>query len=262
MWNLALVFLLLAGDEPSAAEKEQVEAALKLTREAANKYSLRANTNKSDAKLLPEPILRWSNPAVGEIHGNVFLWTMDPRPAALGSLFKWFSPHKHTSHEFQLLSEARLRASYDGKEVWRTKEAGVKFVELRGIEPPADSQAKRLTQMRQIAKRFTGHETTREGVEFELRLLPQPIYRYAAPEQDVVDGGLFALVQGTDPDILLLLEARPKSNPRWHCAGARLQNTALELRFDQKQVWQVEQLAWSVAFDHAQPYTLFDTPGK
>jgi hypothetical protein len=78
----------------------------------------------------------------------------------------------------------------------------------------------------------------------------------------MVGGGLFAFVEGTDPEVLLLLEVRGDDSPRWHFAGARMQNVALSLAFDGREVWKVEQLDWSVAFDHAEPYTLFDTPGK
>ena len=242
-------------------QKEQIEAALKLTSEAAAKYEIRIGDSKPvTAKLVPEPVLRWSNPNVGEIHGNVFLWTASGRPVAVGSLFKWFSPHTHTSHEFQALTEQRLAASYDGREVWTTKESGVSFVPLKGVEVPADSAARRLAQMRQLAKQFTGHETTREGGQYELRLLSQPVYRYE-PKEEVSTGGIFAFVLGTDPEILLLLESRG-DKPQWHFAAARMQNCALALKFDGKEIWTAEQLEWKVAFDHSQPYTLFDTPGK
>jgi hypothetical protein len=248
-----------AAPSDSPANREQIDAALKLTTEAAGKYEIMLPGHDSPAKLIKEPVLRWSNPAVGEVHGNVFLWTVDTRPAAVGSLFKWFSPHKHTSHEFQSLAEGKLSAKYEGREVWTTKSAGVSFVPL-AAEAPADTAQRRLAQMRQLARRFTGHLTTREGEQHELRLLTQPVYRYAAKGADVLDGGLFALVQGTDPDILFLLEAR--SDAKWHFAAARMQNCALAVQFDGREIWSAAQLEWSVAFDHSQPYTLFDTPGK
>src|SRR5687767_10358790 len=77
-----------AAPSDSPANREQIDAALKLTTEAAGKYELMLAGHDSAAKLIKEPVLRWSNPAVGEIHGNVFLWTVDTRPVAVGSLFK------------------------------------------------------------------------------------------------------------------------------------------------------------------------------
>lgn len=254
------------GDKPSPpadpVQKERIEAALKLTTDAAGKYEIKiGDTEPVQAELITEPVLRWSNPNVGEIHGNVFLWTAGQRPVAIGSLFKWFSPHTHTSHEFMSLTEQKLTAAYDEKEVWVTKQPGLAFVPLKGAEAPADSVTRRLAQMRQLARRFTGHETTREGENHELRLLSQPIYRYEAPKEKVVSGGVFSFVMGTDPEIVLLLEARGQK-PAWQFAAARLQNCGMQLKFDGKEIWSVPQLEWKLAFDHSQPYTLFDTPGK
>jgi len=47
-----------------------------------------------------------------------------------------------------------------------------------------------------------------------------------------------------------------------HFAGAQMQNVMVRLKFDDREVWSVPQLEWSVAFDHTQPYRLFNTPGK
>lgn len=267
---LLLSPLLAVGQDAPAAKsieaepenKEQIEAALKLTREAAKQYVIEIGRKADRAALLQEPVLRWSNPNVGEVHGNVFLWTVRNRPVAVGSLFKWFSPHKHSSHELHSLAEDRLTAAYQGKPVWTVASPALQFIPIQNAETPAPTAARRLSQMRQLTRRFTGYETTREGEEYEIRLLPQPIYRYESPQDGVLDGGLFAYVLGTDPEILLLMEARGEKEPRWHFAAARMQNCAVWLNLDGQQAWRAEQLEWSVAFDHLQAYTLFDTPGK
>ena len=99
--------------------KERIEAALKLTTAEAGKYAFTLqNEPASSVKLRREPVLRWSNPSVGEVHGNVFLWTVDQRPAVVGSLFKWFTPHTHMSHEFHSLAEQPLTGRYDGRDRW------------------------------------------------------------------------------------------------------------------------------------------------
>jgi hypothetical protein len=77
----------------------------------------------------------------------------------------------------------------------------------------------------------------------------------------VLDGGVFAFVQGTDPEILLSIEAAGKE-PQWRFAAARMQNCAVWVNLDGRPVWRAEQLEWAKAFDHTQPYTLFDTPGE
>ena len=203
-------------------------------------------------------MLRWSNPAVGEIHGNVFLWTIDERPAVVGSLFKWFTPHTHMSHEFHSLAEVPLVGRYDEADVWTAGQPGVKFVRLPGAPPPAASVAQRLLQMKRLVKDFAVTKTERDASKQELRLLTQPIYRYAAPARQILDGALFAFVQGTDPDVFLLLEARGDSGEEtWQFAPARMNSVEFVLRHGDREVWKAETLSSSDVYRHAQPYTSF-----
>ena len=43
--------------------------------------------------------------------------------------------------------------------------------------------------------------------------MPQPLLRYAAPDSGVIDGAVFAFAEATDPEALLILEARRGSIP-------------------------------------------------
>jgi hypothetical protein len=283
---LGAVSAPLVAQEPAPeltpVDKQQIEAALKLTTAEAGKYTLQLDGADTQAKLREESLLRWSNPSVGEIHGNVFLWTVNERPAAIGSLYKWFTPHTHMSHEFHSLSESPLAARYDDKEVWRTKKPGVSFVAVPEAPAPAATAAQRLLQMKRIARDFTATKTERDGSRQEMRLLPQPIYRYAAPAEEVQDGGLFVLVQGTDPEVFLLLEARGKADaqpadridaqpadridaqpadritaPRWMFAPARMNSVGFDVRYQDKPIWNVEIMPSRDISSHAEAYTRF-----
>ena len=237
--------------------KELIDAALKLTADGAAKYAI---TLKDGAKLklLPEPILRWSNPSVGEIHGNVFLWTAGERPALVGSFYKWFTPHTHLTHEFHSLATQPLAARRDEAEVWTTSQAGLSFTPLQDVPAPATSAAGRLVQMKRLARDFAATKTERDGSKQELRLLTQPIYRYAAPDQQVLDGALFVLVQGTDPEVFLLLEAQGEQGKEaWSFAATRMNGVGFSLRYQDKQVWSVEIMPWKSISSHAEPYTTF-----
>lgn len=213
--GLGMAFVILACGAVAAQEpaeppinREQIDAALQLTRAAAKEYEFLAAGADAALELKDEPVLRWSNPTTGEVHGNVFLWTRGGRPMVVGSLFKWFSPHSHMSHEFQSLAEKPIAAKFHGMEVWKTTEPGLKFVELADAPLPARSPASRLLQLKQIARGFAATKIDRDGDKVELRLLTQPVYRYALPGDGVFDGALLAFVQGTDPEVLLLLEVR------------------------------------------------------
>ena len=259
VWLIALPLLGQApAEELTPVDKQQIDAALKLTTAEAGKYAFELEGSKARPQLRSEPLLRWSNPSVGEIHGNVFLWTVNERPAAIGSLFKWFTPHTHMSHEFHSLAELPLSAKYDDKEVWRTKAGGVSFTALPAAPAPAGSAAQRLLQMKRFAKDFAATKLERDGNKQEMRLLPQPIYRYASPQEKVQDGGLFVLVQGTDPEVFLLLEARGEPEaPRWMFAPARMNGVGFELRYQDKPIWSIEAMPWRDIGGHAEVYTSF-----
>ncbi|MCI0361337.1 MAG: hypothetical protein L0211_22875 [Planctomycetaceae bacterium] len=244
---------------PTPVNKAQIEAALKLTTAEAGKYAFTLQDGpRSTPKLVADPVLRWSNPAVGEIHGNVFLWTVDERPAVIGSLFKWFTPHTHMSHEFHSLAEVPLVGRYQDRDVWTAGSAGVKFAPLPDAPPPASTAPGRLLAMKRLAKDFAATKTERDGAKQELRLLTQPIYRYASPEHKILDGALFVLVQGTDPEVFLLLEARGwAGDETWHFAPARMNSVGFVLRYQDKEVWSAEIMPWSDISSHAQPYTSF-----
>jgi hypothetical protein len=264
--------------DPTPANPENIEAALRLTLAAAAEYEFRVGTDEKEKplELLREPVLKWSNPDRGEVHGNVFVWTRDGRPLAVGSLFKWFTPHTHMSHEFLSLAEEPLAAKFHGKEVWKTSESVVRFEDVPGAPAPAATDAQRLLQLKQLAKEFTGSKKERDentGV-IELRLLPQPVYRYVAPKQGIVSGAMFALVHGTDPEVWLLIEARGKKDEpvpkapgespkkdaataRWQYAVTRMTSSEVRVKHGDKQVWLGEIVPWKDVSSHERPYTSF-----
>jgi hypothetical protein len=104
--------------------------------------------------------------------------------------------------------------------------------------------------MRDLAERFAGEKTTRSGVTRTLRLLPKPIFRYESQDAGVLDGVLFALAEATDPEALLILEARRSGSTYvWHFALARMNSVRLTAAYDGKPVWEVPALAGSEVYD-------------
>jgi hypothetical protein len=259
--SLAAVGFAQKPAEPTA-NKENIAAALKLTLAAAAEYEFRAGTDEAEKslELKREPILKWSNPDRGEVHGNVFVWTRDGRPLVVGSLFKWFTPYGHMTHEFQSLADEPVAAKFHGVPVWKTGESGLKFADVPKAPVPAGDDDKRLLQMRQLAKEFTGDKREKEDSSpTELRLLPQPVYRYSAPRQGILGGGLFALVHGTDPEIWVLIEARGETaaTARWRFAAARMNNVGMTLRYRGEKVWAAEWMLYKDINTHSHAYTKF-----
>src|SRR5262249_21402425 len=153
-----------------------------------------------------------------------------------------------------------LSATFHGAPVWTTSGPGVRFEGLPGAPAPAATEAQRLLQMKQLAKDFTGSKKEKEDTtHVELRLLPQPIHRYAAPNLGVQSGGLFAFVQGTDPEIFLLIEARGKDamTARWQFAATRMTSVELRLRHRDQPIWSADVLPTKEVHDHQRVYTNF-----
>src|SRR5262249_50154554 len=107
----------------------------------------------------------------------------------------------------------------------------------------ADSASQRLTQIRTIARSFAAESRTRDGQTWELRLLPTPLLRYEAPQAQILDGALFAMVSsaGTDPEVLLLIEARHPADDekawQWHAAALRFSDKDIAVKRNDKLLW-------------------------
>jgi len=263
---IAAILLLASGflgdDPPGSApgvEATRASRAGELARAEAGLYRVEVGGgSKRAAELRPESVLRWSNPVAGSIHGEVFVWTDRGRPAAIGSIYKWSSPNTHLGVELHALTTEPISADRRGRRVWSPGPAEVARRPIPGAPSPADSPAARLRQLRTLAQEFAAAETTREGVSRELRLLTRPIYRSESTNPEVIDGGLFVFVEGTDPEVILIIEAiRGPSGPEWRYAAARLNSIELRLNHKGREAWNAPVVPWAQAGDHAKPYTLF-----
>jgi hypothetical protein len=110
--------------------------------------------------------------------------------------------------------------------------------------------------MSELARRFTVERNHPEQMTGEMRLLPQPIYRYACPPARIVEGGLFVFVEATDPEAYLLLEATEGVDPHWQFALARMNIVEFRGRYQGEEVWHVDAVDWDTVFDRQEPYAI------
>jgi hypothetical protein len=241
-------------------ETERASQFLKLSHAAAASYEIElAGEPGTKLELQPDPVLRWSNPERGEIYGGVYLWTRDGRPEVAAAMFKWYSPFTHMTHEFQSLSPGGLTAGRNGKTVWETSDPGI---ELKPVpEGPLASATRpaRLRQMRSLAETFAATLVMRDEGAHQLRLLAQPLYRYPQGTGDWSDGALLAYVQGTDPEVLLMLESRRDAQGafRWHYGLARMNFEELHVAHGGQPVWTALRLLSRDAYSGQGPYVKF-----
>ena len=251
--NAAMSWILLAGvlgqvprtaTESDPVAKARSKRLLELhTADAASFAIYRDAARKQKLELKREPIYRWTNPTrVGGQVGEVFVWLYRGRPDAVGSIFSHPAEGRQRvmCHELHSLSTEVLVVDREAAEQWVPQAPGVDLKPVEGAPAPAASTSQRATQLRSLAREFSGRSLSDQNVAWELRLLPQPLYRYESTDPDVLDGALFALVSsaGTDPEILLLIEARKgPSGPRWVYGAARFSDMSLWLTHKGKEVW-------------------------
>lgn len=251
---------IAGADEPSASSIRRA-AALQITTDAAKAYEFElAGEPPRKLTFHPDSLLRWSNPVAGEVYGDVFVWTRDGRPELIGSFHQWYSPLTHGAHEFHSLAAVGIRGTRDGQPVWNSQRPGIQWRPVPNRPAVAATPPARLSQMRSISREFTVRKTDREGVVREMRLLRQPVYRYAPDDSNsnLGDGALFVFVQGTDPEVFLLVEARPAGGDwKWHYALARMNSVQFVAKYQDREVWRVEIWPWSRTKNGSEPYTQF-----
>jgi len=235
---LSLTLLLVAADPDGLAKKM-----LPIYVKEAETYSIAVESApKTALELKKEPVFEWANLARGTTQGVVFLWLRDGRPSALGCVFTYPHPKlpgRAVVHEMHALDREKLVVTRDGPFEWKPEE-GLARKELADAPAPADTPAARLLQMKKLAAEFTGHSIDREKKRWELRLLPTPLFRYAAAKTGAADGALFALVSnaGTDPEVLLLIEAKETDGKlRWEYACGRFSDWELHVERKDKEVF-------------------------
>jgi hypothetical protein len=245
--------------DPPLDEKALAEDFRALAKREASAYTIRLEGSDRPLTLQPEPVLKWSNPVVGTVFGEVFVWTDEGRPEVVASIYKYYSPRTHRANEFHSLAVRKLRAERDGPVVWAPFRPGLELTQIPGAAAPADSASLRLRQMRALAQEFTGRQTNREGVDRDMRLLTQPIYRYENTKGDLIDGAMFVFVLGTDPEAFLLIEARRPLGgvPEWRFGAARMNSIHLRINHRGREVWNAPEIPWARVWDVTEPYTFF-----
>lgn len=247
-----LTLFVAAGQvEPSPPAGPELDAKLlarwgEVYLREAQQYEIFLGADRRVAlKLGPQPVFRWAEPTTrNEFNGVIFVWTHEGRPEVVGSIWSHGTearPGKRMlSHTFHSLAQGPLVADRNGKSWWTPTKGGIDPKPVPGAPAPARSASQRLAQMRSLAREFTVTQLVdpAETVERELRLLPQPIYRYEAAAAGSRDGAIFAYLNDWDPEILLVIESSETSEgPRWHYAPIRFCYLSARVKHQDREVW-------------------------
>lgn len=220
-----------------AQEKADSDARHQRMLALAKSYSIKGPVG--EVRLIETPLFSWATPERDAIGGELYMWTAGGRP--LATIGIWTYDDVKDSHELQSLATDGLAASRENTVVWATRVGGLKFRKLDGVPAPDAASVRRKTQMRTIlAQRFTAEMSARETSRItQLRLIPQPLYRYDPLPEGVLDGAIYSFALGTDPEVLVLLEARQEADGSnaWYYAFAPATSTKVRGFIDTKEVW-------------------------
>jgi hypothetical protein len=245
-----LIFALAAkGDEPQGPDARA--ARLREMRAIADGITVQETARGGRARVerLPEPVYRFDVADRHVTDGTVWIWGRSGRPSAMLTLTKHRAavqgPHWLT--ELTSLATEPITGDVEGIGTWQPSAPGTVMRRFPKAPPPAKDAAQRLRQMKELVRPIRARENSRprerpasKPVQFyELRVLPQPVHRYADLESGLIDGGLFLIAYGLNPEVILLVEARREgtSGPEWHCGFARVSVMDLQVDFEGKEIW-------------------------
>ena len=162
--------------------------------------------------------------------------------------------------EFQSLSDEPIRLESNRIPAWTPADPGLAMKPFGSADrrDVANSRPRRLLQMRSLARAFSAQLTPPNRNPTTLRMMPTPLYRYtlAADDPQLIDGAIFVFSQGTDPEVLLLIEAKRAAatgaeRSNWQYGLARMSSLPMQVSLDNSVIWETE---WARSRDQTGTY--------
>lgn len=185
-----------------------------------------------------DPSVRYADPPRHIEDATLWLFRRRGRPLAAMKIEIY--PKGLGLYGLVSLCPATIAAKAEDGWRWDSTRPGLVMAPIPAAPAPAGSARERLAQMKVLSRRFSGAEDDGPGQgKLALRLLPKPIDRYADPGAGLLDGAIFSLATGTNPDILLVIEAAPAgaAPPVWRYGIARVGGAELSASLDGRVVW-------------------------
>jgi hypothetical protein len=245
MLATALGAAIVWSDQSATAEQRKVKRLLALSQNEAARYTIfRDAARREKLELRKEPVYVWTNVLRnGGQNGSVFVWTYHGRPEVVASFHSNLaddnSGQRTIVHELHSLSPEILYPEREGPHRWQPR-AGLLSKPISDAPAPANSPRQRLTQMREIVRKFSANSIDLEKQAWQLRALTEPLFRYNSTDPEVIDGALFAFVTsaGTDPEVIILLEASGReTDPAWRYAVCRFSDLDLFVKYKDVEIW-------------------------
>ncbi|MEX2137885.1 MAG: hypothetical protein WD894_01400 [Pirellulales bacterium] len=195
---------------------------------------------RQKAKLIPEPLFRFSDQSRLHSDGSVWAWSIAGRPVAMAEFRTYDRTKGVWGHDLVATSDVQLSAEVADRGRWAPREPDFKLLAIPNIGAPAKTEAGRLRQMKQFARSLSASEIW-QGQRSELRLLPTEFHRYSDAASGLVDGAVFIFVVGSNPEAILFVEAHQAGSGElsWKYGLARMSAARVTFLLDDTEVWEV-----------------------
>jgi hypothetical protein len=245
--GLCLTLLGSLAVSPAAADEKTERRRAQLLEEMtalAKETKVSFAEGSRAAELVQKPVFRYDDQPRRFIDATMWIWTDRGRPVACQKIEAKL--HLDTNEPlwgycFTSLSADKLEVKWSER-TYRSTEPGIVFQPLANAPAPAARTTERRRQLRELARGFSGRilQNPRTNDSTEIRLLTTPIFEYADPEGQLLAGAVFGYeTNGTNPDLLVLLEARGEAEkPAWHVAPARMTTGGITLSYRDANIWE------------------------
>ena len=216
---------------------ENEEARLRATERHVRSLRLQSRDSEKEIGLIDRPLLTFTDPVRQHQSGTVWAWGNGGRPAVVMEVW---SNGDQWKHAIMATSPERVELILPDGRQWQAPEKAFEQSPIAEAESPKEKPAVRLRQLKELARRFRVHEIwTQDNSRIELRLLAQPVYRYAEPAREIQDGAVFIFAHGTNPETMLFIEGVGKSltEARWNYSVVRSTSAELHVELDEHEVW-------------------------
>lgn len=236
----------VADQPPADTNTAERQSLLKEMRSAvvAIKIAEMSGDHVRAAKLVDEPIFRYSDEPRQIRDATMWVWLADGRPVSLMKVERYGFPDPRRRWLFNAasISPETVQVTWPFDREFVSKKPGMTFQRMPDAPPAAEGKAARLTQLKQLSRRFAatmlGGAT--DESRSEMRLLTTPLSRFASEASQILDGALFGFSStGTNPDAILAIQLRGESvkSAEWQYAVTGMTTGGLQVRLNDKQVW-------------------------
>lgn len=205
-------------DELADSDRKTIDHWLGVAKEVAKRQQIVAlDAPDKPFELREKAIFRHTQSVRGDDIGAVYLWTdaSSERPAAIGVFFGWSQDrNRNVMEEFHSLHDGPIRRTAAGHATWTSNAEGLQWKQTSDLPAPMKDRRRLRLQARQFPRLLKVQTASSSGQSWKLRNVPAPFYEYSDPNSGIHYGAIFGFCQGTDTELLVLIEARQVDDER------------------------------------------------